>query len=388
MWGIDERNPECGGPKRGKRDTRGKFLARQDSTVASPLRFRRSTERWTEERIERDLYDPLNGKFGAQLLTSHYVAPDGYEARRIEMGNGDLALFLWNSDASETHRGGGGTAEPEAFWLGNTETPSTLWRTEKYTFDEVPYSVARWAQRELLADLQVEDPWLAEYDHLSWFFLPVLFSKDGRHSSREFFREHAMGFPDASREAALAFYEEFLRTGVLDEYRYTMASKLGTSAQVDPVRMAATISEFTAAKILSDAGYRVTPEIEVTTGHSLDFRADPPEGAATPDGGGGVLVEVTRPRPPTRRHADTPVAAVRETAETKTSGQLQKHGGGAVLFVDCSGFRDDEWAAVRGEKPGVRHRPAVVFRARPSGRIEAFSKGSVPLDLDGAVEWV
>ncbi|WP_132059314.1 DUF5784 family protein [Halorussus amylolyticus] len=337
--------------------------------MASPLRFRRSTERWTDNRVERDLYEPLNGKFGATILTPHYAGPNGYETRRIEMENGDLALFLWSDD--------------DAFWLGNTETPSTLWRTEKYTFDQVPYPIARWAQRELLADLQVEAPWLADHDHLAWFFLPVLFSKDGRESTREFFREHAAGFPDATRDDALSFYEEFLGTGVLDEYRYTMASKLGTSPQVDPVRMASAMSEFTAAKVLTDAGYEVTPEIEVTTGHSLDFRADPPNG-----NGESPLVEVTRPRPPTRRRASTPVAAVRETAETKTTGQLKKHGGGAVLFVDCSSFRDDEWDAVRGEQPGVRHRPAVVLRTRPSGNVEAYSKGSVPLDLGGAVEWV
>ncbi|UPW01516.1 DUF5784 family protein [Halorussus gelatinilyticus] len=336
--------------------------------MASPLRFRRSTERWTDEKVERDLYAPLDEKFGAEMPTPHYAGPSGYETRRIEMDNGDLALFCWNDD--------------EAFWLGNTETPSALWRTEKYTFEEIPYPVARWAQRELLGDLRTEDPWLADYDHLSWFFLPVLFSKDGRQSSRAFFRDHAAGFPDATRDDALAFYEEFLTTGALDDHRYEMASKLGTSPQVDPVRMASAMSEFTAAKLLTDAGYDVTPEIEVTTGHSLDFRAE------SPDGGESPLVEVTRPRPPTRRHADTPVAAVRETAETKTSGQLQKHGGGAVLFVDCSGFRDDEWNAVRGEQPGVRHRPAVVFRARPSGEVEAYRKGSVPLDLDGAVEWV
>ncbi len=337
--------------------------------MASPLRFRRSTERWTDQKVERDLYAPLDEKFGAETPTPHYRGPSGYETRRIEMDNGDLALFCWNDD--------------EAFWLGNTETPSALWRTEKFTFDQIPYSVARWAQRELLGDLRTEAPWLADYDHLAWFFLPVLFSKDGRQSSRTFFREHAAGFPDATRDDALAFYDEFLTTGALDDYRYEMASKLGTSPQVDPVRMASAMSEFTTAKVLTDAGYDVTPEIEVTTGHSLDFRAEPPG-----NGHESPLVEVTRPRPPTRRHADTPVAAVRETAETKTSGQLQKHGGGAVLFVDCSGFRDDEWNAVRGERPGVRHRPAVVFRARPSGEVEAYRKGSVPLDLDGAVEWV
>ena len=338
--------------------------------MASPLRFRRSTERWTDDRIERDLLASLDETFGAQLLTPHYAAPGGYEASRFEMDNGDFALFLRATDGDE------------AFWLGNTETPSALWRTEKYTFDEVPYPVARWAQRELLADLEVEAPWLAAYDHLSWFFLPVLFSKDGRHSSREFFRDHAMGFPDADRDEALGFYEAFLSTGALDDHRYEMASKLGTSPQVDPVRMASAMSEFTAAKLLVDAGYEVTPEIAVTTGHSLDFHA------VSPNGGESPLVEVTRPRPPTRRQANTPVAALRETAETKVSGQLDKHGGGAVLFVDCSSFRDDEWAAVRGERPDVRHRPAVVFRARPAGRIEAYSKGSVPLDLGGAVEWV
>jgi len=335
--------------------------------VASPLRFRRSRERWTDDRVERDLYEPLDEKFGATRRTPHYAAPSGYEALRIEMDNGDLALFAFDDE--------------EAFWLGNTETPEALWRTDKYTFEEVPYPVARWAQRELLGDLQVEAPWLAEYDHLSWFFLPVLFSKDGRHSTREFFRDYAAGFPDTTREDVLSFYEEFLSTGVLDDHRYTMASKLGTSPQVDPVRMASAMSEFSVAKVLTDAGYGLTPEIEVTTGHSLDFRAEAPDGESP-------LVEVTRPRPPTRRRASTPVAAVRETAETKTSGQLRKHGGGAVLFVDCSGFRDDEWAAVTGERPGVRHRPAVVFRPRPSGRIEAYSKGSVPLELDGAVEWV
>jgi hypothetical protein len=339
--------------------------------VASPLRFRRSTERWNDDRIDRDIYAPLDDNLGAERVTPHYVGPNGYRTRRFEMDNGDLALFAWREGD-----------DPVAFWLGNTETPSALWKTTKYTFDEVPYPVARWAQRELLGDLQADTPWLAEYDHLSWFFLPVLFSKDGRDSSREFFRSHGMGFPDATREEALAFYERFLSTGALDDYRYTMASKLGTSQHVDAGRMSSAMSEFTAAKVLTDAGYDVTPEIEVTTGHSLDFRADPP------NGDGSALVEVTRPRPPQRRDADHPVTALRETAAIKTNGQLQEHGGGAVLFVDCTGFRDDEWAAVVGEKPEVRHRPAVVFRARPDGSVEGYAKGSVPLSLDGAVAWV
>ena len=336
------------------------------SLVASPLRFRRSDERWDAGRIDRELRRPLDEKFGATVSTPRFTLGDGYDARRLDMDNGDFALFAWNGD--------------DAYWLGNTETPSVLWRTEKFAFDEVPFSLARWAQRELLADLAESEPWLAEYDYLTWFFLPVLLSKDGRETSRAFFRDHAAGFPDADRDEALSFYDDFLKTGILEEYRYVMASKLGTSQYLDPVRMSAAMGEFTAAKILADAGYAVTPEIEVTTGHSLDFKAG--------NGSGSVLVEVTRPRPPNDRSADSPIVAVRETAETKTSGQLSEHGGGAVLFVDCSSFRDDDWAAVRDERPDVRHRPAVVFRARPDGRIEGYRKGSVPLDLDGAIDWV
>ena len=335
--------------------------------MASPLRFRRSTERWDDGRVDREVYADLDDNLGAASLTPHYSGPNGYRTRRFEMDNGDVALFAWSDD--------------EAFWLGNTETPSALWRTTKYTFDEVPYPIARWAQRELLADLAVESPWLAEYDYVSWFFLPVFLSKDGRESTRTFFRDHAAGFPDATRDEGLEFYERFLRTGALDDYRYTMASKLGTSQHVDPSRMSSAMSEFTAAKLLTDAGYEVTPEIEVTTGHSLDFRASPRAGPP----GDSVLVEVTRPRPPRRRGTDNPVTALRETAETKTNGQLSEHGGGAVLFVDCSGFRDDDWAAIAGERPEVRHRPAVVFRARPDGRVEGYAKGSVPLSLDGAL---
>ncbi|MEM4780648.1 MAG: DUF5784 family protein [Halalkalicoccus sp.] len=333
--------------------------------MARPLRFRHSPQSWTPDRLDRDLLRSLDGAIGARCSRPWYTPANGYEARRFDMDNGDTALFIWNDDG--------------AYWLGNTETPSALWRTEKYTFDEVPFPIARWAQRELLAELHEEEPWLADYPHLSWFFLPVFCSKDGRETTRAFFREHAAGFPDATREEACAFYEAALNRGVLDPYRYTMASKLGTSSQLDPVRMSATMSEFTVADLLAEAGYEITPEIEVTTGHSIDFRAE--------TNGTGSLVEVTRPLPPTRRTANTAVAAVRETARTKTTGQLADHGGGITLLVDCSSFRDDEWAQVRGEQPSVGHRPAVVFRARPSGRIEAYAKGSLPVKLDRAIEW-
>jgi hypothetical protein len=210
---------------------------------------------------------------------------------------------------------------------------------------------------------------------LSWFFLPVLLSKDGRETTRSFFREHAAGFPDATPEEALTFYDRFLETGSLDDYRYVMASKLGTSEYMDLTRMSAAMAEFNAAKILVDADYAVVPEIEVSTGHSLDFRVKP----------AGVLVEVTRPLPPDARSAADSVAAVRETAQTKVDGQLNRHGGGATLFVDCSSFSDADWALVAKEQPEVRHRPAVVFRLRPTGSVQAYHKGSVPLELQPAL---
>jgi hypothetical protein len=293
------------------------------------------------------------------MTDAWYKPPDGYEAVRFEMDNGDVALFAWD----------GG----RAFWLGNTETPSALWQTEKYTFQEVPEAVAVWAEKELLAQLHEEAPWLADYPTLSWFFLPVLLSKDGRQTTRRFLQDHAAGFPDTDADEALGFFESFLATGALDAFRYTMASKLGTSQRLDHTRMAATMAEFNVAWLLVEAGYVVTPEIDVTTGHAIDFRAE--------QGGQATLVEVTRPLPPTERAANSAVQAVRETAATKTGGQLSKHGGGVTLFVDCSSFPDDDWGQVRGEQPDVGHRPAVVFRLRPDGHVEGYAKGAVPLAL-------
>ena len=334
--------------------------------MARPLRFRYSPESWSEGRVRAQLLQPLQGNIGARAAAPWYAIGGDWETHRFEMDNGDLALFA-RDDA-------------EAYWMGNTETPKALWKTNKVGWRQVPYPVARWAQRELLATLYEADPWLESYPHLSWFFLPVFMSKDGRNSTRAFFRDHAGGFPDASREEACSFFEGFLRTGVLDPHRHTMSGKLGTSTGVDRVRMSAAMAEFIAAKILVEAGYEITPEIEVTTGHSLDFRAE--------DARTNVLVEVTRPQAPSTRAASGPVAAVRDTAQTKTSGQLAEHGGGAVLFVDCSSFPDDAWAAVRGERPDVRHRPAVVYRVRPDGRVDGYTKGSMPLDLTDAIDFV
>ncbi len=334
------------------------------TAVARPLRFRYSPESWSEQRVRSQLLGPLRSNIGARAVSPEYGVTGGWETHRFEMSNGDVALFA--------------RRDAEAYWMGNTETPQALWKTDKFGWQEVPHQVSRWAQRELLAALYEDDPWLADYPYLSWYFLPVFMSKDGRESTREFFRSHAAGFPDAGRREATRYVESVLKTAPLDEYRGVMSGKLGTSDHVDRVRMSAAIGEFVAAKLLTDAGYDVVPEIEVTTGHSLDYRAT--------NGEMNVLVEVTRPQPPNTRAASGPIAAVRDTAETKTSGQLESHGGGAVLFMDCSSFRDDQWAPVYGERPDVRHRPAVVYRVRPDGSAEGYTKGSVPLDLEDAID--
>jgi len=328
--------------------------------VAKPLRFRVSKSGWSAGRVDAALYEPLDANLGARAVAPWHKPPDGYDARRFEMDNGDIALFAWNDE--------------RGYWLGNTETPEALWRTEKEGFKEVPYPVARWAERELLAQLHDEDPWLAEYPHVSWFFLPVFLSKDGRETTRRFFREHAAGFPDATAEDALAHVEGILRTGCLDDYRHVMAGKLGTSEYLDETRMAAAIAEFTAAGLLDEAGWDVTPEIEVSTGHSLDYRVE--------KGNENRLVEVTRPSPPSERRAGTPVQAVRDTADSKTAGQLSEHAGGATLFVDCSGFPDDAWASIIAEKPSVGHRPAVVYRVRPNGGAEGYRLGGNAFGFD------
>nr|WP_264475493.1 DUF5784 family protein [Halorubellus salinus] len=335
--------------------------------VARPLRFRYSQGRWTDQQVHEQLFSDLDDNLGATETTPHYQPPNGWTGVRFEMDNGDVALFCYD--------------DSQAYWLGNTETPSALWRTDKRDWDDVPYPIYRWAQRELLADLEVEAPWTADYPHVAWFFLPVLMSKDGRHTTRAFLSEHACGFPDTDREDALAFLERVLKTGVLDDERHVMAGKLGTSEYLDLTRMASAIAEYVAAWILTEAGYDVVPEIDVAGGYSLDYRAISPDGTSN-------LVEVTRPLPPQERSANSPVAAIRETAQTKTTGQLEAHGGGVTLFVDCSSYHDDQWAAVRGERPDVHHKPALVYRVRHDGSVEGYTKGSVPLDLDGVVDVV
>ncbi|PSQ04743.1 hypothetical protein BRC95_07935 [Halobacteriales archaeon QS_5_68_33] len=329
--------------------------------MAGPVRFRRSTEGWDEAQVRRELLSSLEDRFGARLVDPKIAPPREYTAARLEMDNGDLALFAWNGEG--------------AYWLGNTETPEALWRTDKETFAEAPFPVARWAQRELLARLEREDPWLTEFRYLAWFFLPVFFSKDGRETTRRFFRDDAAGFPDATREEGLGFYDRFLKTGVLEPYRYTMASKLGTSEYSDLKRMRATMGEFDAAKLLADAGHAFVPEVEHDSGHALDFVVD------------DVLVEVTRPRPPRNRTAGTAVSALTRTAESKTGDQLAAHGD-ALLLVDCTSFRDEEWNPVGNERPALAHDPAVVFRYRPDGRCEGYRYGGAPLALRDGIEWI
>ncbi len=331
--------------------------------MAGPIRFRRSPETWHRDRVEQRLHQPLDQRFGASVDGPRLSPPPEYEAVRLEMDNGDLALLAWSDEC--------------AYWLGNTETPEVLWQTDKVTFDEAPYPVARWAQRELLSTLADEAPWLDAYPYVSWYFLPVLFSKDGRETTRTFFRDHAAGFPDADREAGLAFYESLLRRTDLDDHRYTMAAKLGTSQAMDLVRMRATMAEFNAAKLLEDAGFSYRPEIELSSGHALDYAAGTPDNR-------DLLVEVTRPEAPGRRQAGTPAAAVRETVASKTSDQLRSHPD-ALLFVDCSSFRDDEWAALHRDTPDVGYQPALVYRLRPDGRVSGYATGGVPTSLAALV---
>lgn len=327
--------------------------------MANPLRFRRSDDRWTAGRVRAELRDPLDANLGTDAGPPWFAPPADWRARRFDVDNGDTALFCWRDD--------------RGYWLGNTETPEALWRTEKESFAEAPTAVSEWAQREFLAELHEDEPWLAAYPTISRFFLSVLCSKDGRESTRSFMRDHAMGFPETDRDDALRYYEEFLATGVLDSHRHEMAGKLGTSNHVDRTRMRAAMAEFTVARLLHLAGYEVTPEIDVTTGHSLDYRAV--------RDGEGTLVEVTRPLPPAERNAGSPVAAVRETAATKAAGQLSRHGGGATLVVDCSSFSRPAWDAVRSAESDLGHRPAIVFWTRPDGPFEYYTLGSVPIDL-------
>jgi hypothetical protein len=324
--------------------------------VAGPLRFRHSTQTWNLGRVESALLRPLDQRFGATLASPWYAPPDGYAARRLEMDNGDLALFAWSED--------------EAFWLGNTETPEALWRTNKVELRDAPDGLGGWAERELAAQVAMAEPWLAEYEHVLDFFLPVLCSKDGAETTRAFFRAEASGFPNATRDEGLVFYDDFLATGALDDHRYEMASKLGTSQGGDGVRMRATMAEFNAAKLLTEDGYDVVPEPGVADGHHLDFRVPSAD----------ALVEVTRPEPPRRRRAGTPAAAITETVDGKRRTQLRA-APNALLLVDCTSFEAEEWRTLLDGKPAVGHEPVVVYRYRPDGSKQAYAKGDLPLDL-------
>ena len=327
--------------------------------MAKPLRFRIDRSHWDEARVQSAIFADLDKNIGATMTRPWYKLEGPYSSRRFDMANGDTALFAWSDDV--------------AYWLGNTETPSALWRTDNIEFDSAPADITDWAEREFLAELFDDEPWLADYPALARFFLPVLSAKDGRETNRRFFRDHAAGFPETDRDDALAYYDSFLASGILDPYRHTMAGKLGTSDYFDSHRLAAAMSEFTVAKLLSDAGYTIEPEAAVTSGHDIDFRVT--------RGSAGTLVEVTRPSPPAHRAANTPSRAIRETVETKTADQLDVHGGGVTLLVDCSSFDDDGWKRLQTNHPDVGHRPAIVFRVRPGIDIEGYSIGGVPMDL-------
>ncbi len=280
------------------------------------------------------------------------------------MQNEDLALFA--------------RTDGEAYWMGNTETPSALWKTDKFGWREIPYRVSRWTQRELLATLHEEDPGSPTIRTSRGFPAgvyvqgrprvdPVVLSRTRRWLPRR-------GSPGND-----ALFEDFLSTGVLDEYRHVMAGKLGTSDHVDRVRMSAAMGEFVAAKILTDAGYDVVPEIEVTTGHSLDFRAR--------NGDTNVLVEVTRPQPPktVRRRAPSPQSATpprrKSTANSPNTAAARSCSSTARRF-----------ATTPGTPSAPNNRTSVTARSglpRPPERSRRrVPKGAVPLELADALEFL
>jgi len=269
--------------------------------VARPLRFRHAPGTWSLDRVRREVYGPLDDNLGARIGSPWYAPPEGYEARRFDVDNGDTALFCWNDD--------------EAYWLGNTETPASLWRTDKVGLAAAPPAVTAWAEREVLAELLEDEPWLEAYPTLARFFLPVLCSKDGADSTRAFLRDHACGFPDADANDALTFYDATLARGLFDGDRETMAAKLGTSDSVDRGRMAATMGEFDAARLLDDAGHGFSPEAAVDGGYSLDYRTD-----------SGRLVEVPSPRRPTGRRPRRRPARDGERESRRPAGRPRRRG--------------------------------------------------------------
>lgn len=331
--------------------------------MATPLRFRYHPDPWSLGRVKAQLLGDLDRNLGATMSRPWFKLHGPYESRRFDMDNGDTALFAWG--------------ETGAYWLGNTETPKVLWQTNKMSFADAPEEITAWTERELLAELYDDEPWLQSYPALAQFFLPVLCAKDGREENRRFFREAAAGFPGTDRDAALSFYESLLSTRELADYRHLMAGKLGTSNSFDAHRMAAAMSEFSVAKLLIDAGYSIEPEAPVTSGHAIDFRVS--------RNGNGTLVEVTRPSSPDHRNASTAVQAIKETVATKTADQLHHHGGGVTLFVDCSSFDDDAWSHLVATRPEVGHRPAVIVRIRPGDAITGYTIGGVPLGLDRTI---
>lgn len=327
--------------------------------MASPLRFRHDPQSWSAGRVNAELRGPLHSSIGIESEGTRFGCP-GYTTERFELANGDRALFAYDEQA--------------AFWMGNTETPSALWRTNKRGWDEVPFSVARWARRELIADLHDAAPWLGPYSYLSWFFLPVLMAKDGRDVLRRFFREYQAGYPESDFETALSFFDSFLKSGVMEPYRETMAGKLGTSDVLDHGRMAAAMGEFVVAAVLDRAGYDFEPEVAVDSGHALDFRVE------------DTLIEVTRPQPPGERSGvHGPVEALQESVDAKSRDQLAAHPG-TLLIVDCSSFVATEWEHIESTTPTLPYSPTVVLWTRPDGTVAGYEQGSAPLDLASVYE--
>jgi len=156
-----------------------------------------------------------------------------------------------------------------------------------------------------------------------------------------------------------------LRWGVhRDDYRETMAGKLGTSTSLDLVRMSAAIAEFTAARILTEAGYEAEHQDRLAgRGHAPATRL-------------WTLCEATLSRrsatPRRRRRADSWRHTVAASPSSLTAPPSQRTTG-----RPCA----------KRDRRSVIGRPLSCARAR-TDTSKDIGKGSVPIDLSAAIDWV
>jgi len=144
--------------------------------------------------------------------------------------------------------------------------------------------------------------------------------------------------------------------------------------------MSAAMAEFIAAKLLTDASYDVVPEIEVTTGHSLDFRAESDET--------NVLVEVTRPPAapePRRGRSRGRRPRHRRDQDKRPAGRTRRRRDPLRRLLELPGRR-----LVRRPGRTTRRSPSTRSRLpRPAERPRrGLPEGVVPLELNDAIEFL